>query len=194
MNIKDIAALAEIVKQNELTKLEINGENIVIERAAQVVQAAPILNAVQPAVPEQMHTTEPIAEVKEKEGVYVKSPAVGVFYAAPSPDSKPFVAVGDTVHKGDTLCIIEAMKLMNEINSEMDGEIAEICVGNGQVVEYDQPLFRILSEEKLPERRRKNARPRDFSVERNTLDEQGRDQKDPAAPRADASRRRSGAH
>ena len=156
MNIKDIAALAEIVKQNELTKLEINGENIVIERAAQVVQAAPILNAaqvvqaapilnaVQPAVPEQMHTTEPIAEVKEKEGVYVKSPAVGVFYAAPSPDSKPFVAVGDTVHKGDTLCIIEAMKLMNEINSEMDGEIAEICVGNGQVVEYDQPLFRII--------------------------------------------------
>ena len=135
MNIKDIAALAEIVKQNELTKLEINGENIVIERAAQVVQAAPILNAVQPAVPEQMHTTEPIAEVKEKEGV---------FYAAPSPDSKPFVAVGDTVHKGDTLCIIEAMKLMNEINSEMDGEIAEICVGNGQVVEYDQPLFRII--------------------------------------------------
>ena len=129
MNIKDIAALAEIVKQNELTKLEINGENIVIERAAQVVQ---------PAVPEQMHTTEPIAEVKEKEGVYVKSPAVGVFYAAPSPDSKPFVAVGDT------LCIIEAMKLMNEINSEMDGEIAEICVGNGQVVEYDQPLFRII--------------------------------------------------
>ena len=92
MNIKDIAALAEIVKQNELTKLEINGENIVIERAAQVVQAAPILNAVQPAVPEQMHTTEPIAEVKEKEGVYVKSSAVGVFYAAPSPDSKPFVA------------------------------------------------------------------------------------------------------
>jgi len=135
VNIKDIAALAEIVKQNELTKLEINGENIVIERAAQ---------AVQPAVPEQMHTTEPIAEVKEKEGVYVKSPAVGVFYAAPSPDSKPFVAVGDTVHKGDTLCIIEAMKLMNEINSEMDGEIAEICVGNGQVVEYDQPLFRII--------------------------------------------------
>ena len=87
MNIKDIAALAEIVKQNELTKLEINGENIVIERAAQVVQAAPILNAVQPAVPEQMHTTEPIAEVKEKEGVYVKSPAVGVFYTAPSPNS-----------------------------------------------------------------------------------------------------------
>ena len=95
-------------------------------------------------VAEQMHTAEPIAEVQEKEGTYVRSPAVGVYYAAPSPDSKPFVAVGDTVQRGDTLCIIEAMKLMNEITSDIDGEIVEICVGNGQVVEYDQPLFRIV--------------------------------------------------
>lgn len=143
MNIKDIAALAEIVRKNELTKLEINGESIVIERAPAAVQAAAPA-AAQLAVPEQMHTAEPIAEVQEKEGVYVKSPAVGVFYAAPSPDSKPFVAVGDTVCRGDTLCIIEAMKLMNEINSDVDGKIVEICVGNGQVVEYDQPLFRIV--------------------------------------------------
>ena len=195
MNIKDIAALAEIVKQNELTKLEINGENIVIERAAQVVQAAPILNAVQPAVTEQMHTTEPIAEVKEKQGVYVKSPAVGVFYAAPSPDSKPFVAVGDTVHKGDTLCIIEAMKLMNEINSEMDGpSCGGDCFPTGRssnTTSRCSALFKMKSSRSAA---KKNARPRDFSVERNTLDEQGRDQKDPAAPRADAPRRRSGAH
>ena len=143
MNIKDIAALAEIVRKNELTKLEINGESIVIERAPAAVQAAAPA-AAQLAVPEQMHTAEPIAEVQEKEGVYVKSPAVGVFYAAPSPDSKPFVAVGDKVRRGDTLCIIEAMKLMNEINSDVDGKIVEICVGNGQVVEYDQPLFRIV--------------------------------------------------
>ena len=143
MNIKDIAALAEIVRKNELTKLEINGESIVIERAPAAVQAAAPA-AAQLAVPEQMHTAEPIAEVQEKEGVYVKSPAVGVFYAAPSPDSKPFVAVGDTVRRGDTLFIIEAMKLMNEINSDVDGKIVEICVGNGQVVEYDQPLFRIV--------------------------------------------------
>ena len=143
MNIKDIAALAEIVRKNELTKLEINGESIVIERAPAAVQAAAPA-AAQLAVPEQMHTAEPIAEVQEKEGVYVKSPAVGVFYAAPSPDSKPFVAVGDTVRRGDTLCIIEARKLMNEINSDVDGKIVEICVGNGQVVEYDQPLFRIV--------------------------------------------------
>ena len=71
------------------------------------------------------------------------SPTVGVFYAAASPDSAPFVEVGARVRKGDTLCIIEAMKLMNEIPAETDGTVVEICVGNGQVVEYNQPLFRI---------------------------------------------------
>ncbi len=80
----------------------------------------------------------------QKEGTLVLSPTVGVFYASPSPDARPFVEVGDQVKKGDTLCIIEAMKLMNEIPSEVDGTVAEICVGNGQVVEYNQPLFRIV--------------------------------------------------
>lgn len=135
MNVKDIAALAEIVRKNELTKLEIDGERIVMERVPAAVQAAA---AAAPAAPQT------VAEVQEKEGAYVRSPAVGVFYASPSPDSKPFVAVGDTVHRGDTLCIIEAMKLMNEIASDVDGKVVEICVGNGQVVEYDQPLFRIV--------------------------------------------------
>lgn len=143
MNMKDIAALAELVRKNELTKLEINGESILIERMPAAAPAAAAPAAVQ-TVAEQMHTAEPIGEVQEKAGVYVKSPAVGVFYTASSPDSKPFVEIGDTVQKGDTLCIIEAMKLMNEITSDVDGEIAEICVGNGQVVEYDQPLFRIV--------------------------------------------------
>ena len=79
-----------------------------------------------------------------KEGTLVLSPTVGVFYSAPSPDARPFVEVGDQVKKGDTLCIIEAMKLMNEIPAELDGTVAEICVGNGQVVEFNQPLFRIV--------------------------------------------------
>ena len=144
MNIKDIAALAEIVRQNELTRLEVDGGHIIIERTPAAVQSAAVPMVVS-TVPEQMHTTgtEDVQE-EEKEGVYVKSPAVGVFYAAPAPGSKPFVAIGDTVHPGDTLCIIEAMKLMNEITCEVEGKIAEICVGNGQVVEYDQPLFRIV--------------------------------------------------
>ena len=74
----------------------------------------------------------------------VLSPTVGVFYASPSPDARPFVEVGDQVKKGDTLCIIEAMKLMNEIPSEVDGNRGGDLRGNGQVVEYNQPLFRIV--------------------------------------------------
>lgn len=73
----------------------------------------------------------------------VTSPMVGTFYQSSSPKEKPFVKVGDKVKKGDTLCIIEAMKLMNEIESEFDGEIAEICVQNEEIVEFGKPLFKI---------------------------------------------------
>ncbi len=68
---------------------------------------------------------------------------VGVFYSSPSPEAEPFVKVGSKVKKGDVLCIIEAMKLLNEINADTDGEIVDICVNNGDVVEYGQPLFKI---------------------------------------------------
>ena len=73
----------------------------------------------------------------------MKSPIVGVFYAAPATDAAPYVVAGDTVKKGQTLCIVEAMKLMNEIVAEEDGVISEVCVTNGQVVEYGTELFRI---------------------------------------------------
>ena len=73
----------------------------------------------------------------------VKSPTVGIFYAAPAENADPYVKAGDTVHKGDVLCIIEAMKLMNEVLAEKDGVIEEICAQNGQVVEYGTELFRI---------------------------------------------------
>lgn len=88
--------------------------------------------------------TEIITEAKEKAaGNIVKSPLVGTFYAAPSEDAQPFVKVGDKVKKGQILAIVEAMKLMNDIESDFDGEIAEIYVENGQPVEYGQPLFSI---------------------------------------------------
>lgn len=84
-------------------------------------------------------------EVEEiKEGNIVKSPMVGTFYLKPSPTSEPYVEVGSQVKKGDILCIIEAMKLMNEIESEFDGEVAEIYVKDGEPVEYGKPLFRIV--------------------------------------------------
>ncbi|MFQ9859895.1 MAG: acetyl-CoA carboxylase biotin carboxyl carrier protein [Evtepia gabavorous] len=73
----------------------------------------------------------------------VTSPMVGVFYAAPAENAEPFVKVGDRVKRGQTLCIVEAMKLMNEIMAELDGEIVEVCVQNGQVVDFGCPLFRI---------------------------------------------------
>lgn len=83
--------------------------------------------------------------VKETlEGNIVKSPMVGTFYLKPAPDAEPYVSIGDKVKKGDTLCIIEAMKLMNEIESEFDGEIKEILVKDGESVEYGKPLFRIV--------------------------------------------------
>ena len=73
----------------------------------------------------------------------IKSPMVGVFYASPSPDAKPFVEIGSKVKKGDVVCIIEAMKLMNELTADQDGEVVDVCVNNGDVVEYGQPLFKL---------------------------------------------------
>lgn len=82
-------------------------------------------------------------ETTEENFNIVKSPMVGTFYLKPSPDSEPYVQVGQKVKRGDTLCIIEAMKLMNEIESEFDGEIAEVLLKDGEMVEYGKPLFKI---------------------------------------------------
>lgn len=92
-----------------------------------------------PAV-ETATPTEP-APAPQPKGSAVTCPLVGVFYAAASPEDAPFVTVGSSVKKGDVLCIVEAMKLMNEITAEKDGVVTQICVENGQVVEYGQPLF-----------------------------------------------------
>lgn len=86
---------------------------------------------------------ETVAAVKADSCKTINAPIVGVFYAAPSPDSEPYVSVGKRVKKGDTVCIIEAMKCMNEIQAEQDGEITDVLVGNGDLVEFDQPLFSI---------------------------------------------------
>lgn len=80
---------------------------------------------------------------KDEECKIIKSPMVGTFYSSSSPDKDPFVKVGDKIHKGQVVCIVEAMKLMNEIESEFDGEIVEVCVNNEDVVEYGTPLFKV---------------------------------------------------
>lgn len=149
MDVKKIESLAKLMKETGLTGLELveDGQQLRLERQVEVV-AAPVAAAV-PAAPVPATGAEALGVAHEepapvKEGTLVLSPTVGVFYSAPSPDARPFVEVGDQVKKGDTLCIIEAMKLMNEIPAEVDGTVAEICVGNGQVVEFNQPLFRIV--------------------------------------------------
>ena len=149
MDVKKIESLAKLMKETGLTGLELveDGQQLRLERQVEVV-AAPVA-APAPAAPVPATGAEALGVTHEepapvKEGTLVLAPTVGVFYSAPSPDARPFVEVGDQVKKGDTLCIIEAMKLMNEIPAEVDGTIAEVCVGNGQVVEYNQPLFRIV--------------------------------------------------
>lgn len=116
-------------------KMEKNDEKqIVVEK--QTVENVPI-------VPQVVMENKVVDEIKE-EGKIVKSPMVGTFYTKPSPDSMPYVEVGTKVKKGTVLCIIEAMKLMNEIESEFDGEVVEVLVKDGESVDYGKPLFRIV--------------------------------------------------
>ena len=133
MEIKKLKELAGLMQQNDLSVLEIKEGDTCVRLERRVSEAAaPVEKAAAPAA-------QPKAD-----GTLVTAPTVGVFYASPSPESKPFVQVGDQIRQGDTLCIIEAMKLMNEIPADLDGTVAEICVDNGEVVEFGQPLFRIV--------------------------------------------------
>lgn len=146
MKIEEIKELIQALEDSSLTSLEISqGETSVkLEKnysfsPSPILQAAPVtmelpVQAVPSVLVQSTETVQP-------KGKAVTCPLVGVFYAAPSPNDAPFVSVGDSVKKGDILCIVEAMKLMNEITAEQDGIITEICVENGQVVEYGQPLF-----------------------------------------------------
>lgn len=132
MNESDIRKYAMLMKELELTGLEITENNQVVrlERNAPVPAPAPVTAPAEP-VPESA------------DGISVTSPIVGLFYAAPAENAEPYVSLGDRVKKGQTLCIVEAMKLMNEITAEFDGTIEKICVANGQMVEYGTELFRI---------------------------------------------------
>ena len=136
MNYKEIRELALLMKEMGLTSLEYKGggASVRLQRTA----AAPAdVQAIAPR-PEERRI-EPDAG-----GSFtVRSPMVGVFYSAPGTDKEPYVSVGDAVHAGDVLCIIEAMKIMNEITAERDGVITEVCAEDKQIIEFGQPLFRI---------------------------------------------------
>lgn len=142
MDFKEIKELIEVFDKSGLSKIDIrqNEFEILLEKGATTYVGAPVVQAVPTAAPslkaEKVEKTEEV-----KKGEYITSPMVGTFYRAPSPDSKPFVNVGDTVKKGQTLGILEAMKIMNELEAEFNCKIVEILVEDGQPVEYDMPLF-----------------------------------------------------
>lgn len=155
MEFENLLTLIKTVSDSELTDFayEENGASIRLKKKKETVVVAgnssdaaiAPLTAVQAAAASISVNAETGSDTEsEPEGRIVKSPLVGTFYAAPAEDADPFVSIGDLVKKGQTLAIVEAMKLMNEIESDFDGKIAEIYVENGQAVEYGQPLFRIV--------------------------------------------------
>lgn len=147
MDIRKIKKLIELLEDSDLAEIEVREgeESIRISRASSVpvaaAPAAPAAPAAAPPAPEAATAEEAEGGDGLPAGHRVLSPMVGTFYAAPSPDAKPFVEVGSTVQVGDTLCIIEAMKLFNEIEADRAGTIRAILKKNGDPVEYGEPLF-----------------------------------------------------
>lgn len=150
MDLRKLKSLIDLVQQSGIAELEISEgeERVRIIRGTPIAQAGPTVAA--PAAgsgaaekPVATAAPSPPAEQEGRlpEGHVIKSPMVGTFYRASAPGAKPFVEVGQSVKAGDTLCIIEAMKLLNEIESDYDGVVKAILVENGQPVEYGQPLF-----------------------------------------------------
>ena len=137
-----IEKLAKIIANNELTEISLeDGEQAITLRKEVVVSSAPQVVAA-PVAAATPVASAPAADVAPaKKGTPITSPMVGTFYKAPSPDSEPFVSVGSTVFSGDVVCIVEAMKMMNEIESEVSGKVVEICVEDGQPVEFGQVLM-----------------------------------------------------
>jgi acetyl-CoA carboxylase biotin carboxyl carrier protein len=138
LDLEAVRELARIATEFDLSEVETDPSGrIRVARRSEVV-------AVQPVAPTGGGLSlMPPAEKVEERGTMITSPFVGTFYRAPTPEGSPFVEAGQTVHKGQVVCIVEAMKLMNEIESDVDGKVLEVLVANGEHVEYGQPLFRI---------------------------------------------------
>ncbi len=152
MDLNLIRKLVKLVDSSEITDLEVeeNGLRVKIAkkiRRGQVVSQPQILSPSFPLVQhasEQKLSEQAVLKEETKENLHeIRSPIVGTFYRAPAPDADPYVQVGDNISVGTVLCIVEAMKLMNEIESDVNGRIVKILVENGKPVEYNQPLFLI---------------------------------------------------
>ena len=139
-DIEYVEKLAKVLADNSLTEISIEDGEQAITLRKDVIGAIPAPVTVS-APSQSTPAPTPTATEPAKKGKPLTSPMVGTFYSAPSPDAEPFVKVGQTVKEGDVVCIVEAMKLMNEIESEFSGKITEICVSDGQPVEFGQVLM-----------------------------------------------------
>ncbi|MCK4859899.1 MAG: acetyl-CoA carboxylase biotin carboxyl carrier protein [Candidatus Omnitrophica bacterium] len=147
MNLKEIKEMIQLMNENNLNEIElerdglkirlVRGQQGVVQELAQRAVGETVASGVESKTPK-----ETAGQEKEKY-IQIKAPMVGTFYKAVSPDAPPFVELGDVINAGDVVCIIEAMKLMNEIKSEVKGKIKEILVENGEPIEFGQPLFLI---------------------------------------------------
>jgi acetyl-CoA carboxylase biotin carboxyl carrier protein len=157
MDFKEIQELIKVFNRSNLTELKIEQENFKIVIKSEENGGAPVVHQMmqpmmqQPMMhqsPQMQNTAAPVAQntsapAAEAKGVIFKSPMIGTFYRTPGPDKDPFVKVGDKIEKGATVCIVEAMKLFNEIECDIAGTIVKILVDDSSPVEYDQPLFLI---------------------------------------------------
>ena len=155
IDIRKIKSLVEIIEQSSVSEIELTQgeESVRISRAsaAQPVMVPPPAAALQAAAPAAAAAPAPAAapaeapaagdEANVPDEKLIKSPMVGTFYRSSAPDQKPFVEEGQSISKGDPLCIVEAMKMMNQITADKAGTIKKVLVSNGDIVEYDQPLF-----------------------------------------------------
>lgn len=147
MNTKDIEQLIELLEKSSISEIEVGrwGKKIRVSRQSGnvMVHNSEMAPASAPAATAPTAPVEGAVEDSPAQGVAIKSPMVGTFYRSSSPEVDPFIKVGDHVQKGDTLCIIEAMKIMNEVEAEVSGVILDIQIENAQPVEYGQTLFLI---------------------------------------------------
>lgn len=150
MDLEKLQKLIELMNTNDLVEVELedDGEKIRLTKAGanqpmMAMSPQPMMGAMPMAGPAAAGTPPVAPDAIEGHSVTFNSPMVGTFYSAPSPTADPFAKVGDKVGASSVLCIVEAMKVLNEITADMDGEILEVLVGNGEAVEYGQPLFTI---------------------------------------------------
>lgn len=152
MNLQEIKELTQVMEEAGLTSLEVeqDGQRVCLKKDLPPVAPVTTISAAAPAAAAPAPSATDTVSTNTEDGVInfndvteLKSPMVGTVYVAPSPGEKPYVHVGDKVKQGQVLCVIEAMKLMNEYTAPQDGEIVDICIEDGQLVEYGQCLFKI---------------------------------------------------